>query len=174
MLKHIFFVILFCISNVSCVAIEQDEYISGTHFVFSWIDKQSVIIQARLTEKSWYYSFKTRNLVVLPGDAASSMASPSGQFLFSIDWSFDKLSLVNLRDIDPADHIQVFTKPVVTFKDSSELKAHRERAFWISDKRIYVEYYNISSGRYQCHIFNVSNESWESVSANRCFNILWV
>lgn len=172
MLKHIFSVILFWIASAPCIAIEKEEYVPGTHFIFSWVDKQSVIIQTLLTEKSWYYSFKTGDLVVLPRDANSSMASPSGQYLLSVDWSPDKLSLVNLHDTDPANHIQVFARPVVKYKDSSELKGHRERAFWISDKRIYVEYYNVSSGRYSCHIFNTPNEHWESVSARHCFNFL--
>ncbi len=61
---------------------------------------------------------------------------------------------------------------VITDDDLDELKDHREHAFWISNKRIYLEYFNISSGRYQCHIFNTHNKQWESVSIKHCFNFL--
>ena len=36
-------------------------------------------------------------------------------------------------------------------------------AVWMPDENIYVEHFNIRSGRYQCQIFHISTKSWESI-----------
>ncbi|VAW68877.1 hypothetical protein MNBD_GAMMA10-2757 [hydrothermal vent metagenome] len=172
--KHIFFAILFWTLSALCIAVEQDAYLTKAYYISYWVDKQSVIIQSVHTDKSWYYSFKTHKLVALSVRSTNAGASsPTGQFLFATHWSYDKLSLVNLYATDFINRVQTFAMPaVVSLENSDDFKGHREQAFWISDKRIYVEYYNISSGGYQCHIFNIHSKHWESVLAEHCFNFM--
>lgn len=170
----VFFFILLWLLNINYARSEQQPDISEKDFSLLWIDKHSLLISGLETDRNWHYSFKTQKLTTLPKrfTHATALASPSGKLLFSGNWSLkNELHLLNLQDTDFIQHMQTFVIPEMSVEDPDEEKGgHIMQSFWVSNSLIYIEYFNIRSGRYQCHIFNTFTRQIESVKA--CFNFL--
>lgn len=138
----------------------------------SWIDDHTVLVSRTDSDANWIYSFKNGSAVSLPDRISNDLPtpSPSGEYLLATYWKFGYLSIVKTEQASDSSAVQHFSIPEMPIMDDDVEKVHLKEAFWISNREIYLEQYNMMSGRFQCHIFNLDRQRWEK--APHCLNVL--
>lgn len=166
------FLLWICLFFFGCTIVKHEVIEKENSHRLSWIDDQTVLVSRLDNEESWIYSFRTSHRINLPDliSHKEPIPSPSGEYLLSTEWKPGYLSIVRPEQAYNSSAFHHFPIPRTPIADENFLKFEREIAFWISNNDIFFEQFNVESGQFQCHIFNIDRQSWEKPA--HCFDLM--